>query len=149
MESSMGLWKIVRNSCCVCYNVHTAAILCLASCVTLVPSGLPLNITATTISSSKISVSWETLPAIDNNGIITEYEVQYNQTVAVESHPPTASVMVPANQTTVVLTGLGAGLQYSVTVRAFTVQGPGPFSSDHVTAETDPDGMISSYHKIR
>ena len=113
-------------------------ILCVS--ITTVPSGFPLNIIATTINSSKINVSWETFPQIDHNGVLTEYEVQYNQSVAVISHPPTATEIVPANTTSLVLTGLGALLNYTVTVRAFTIVGPGgPYSPDSATAETDPD----------
>ena len=50
------------------------------SCFLLVPSGYPMNITATTISSSVIDVSWEAFPEIDHNGILTHYEGWLNST---------------------------------------------------------------------
>ena len=50
------------------------------SYILLVPSGFPLNITATTISSSVIDVSWEAFPEIDHNGILTHYEGWLNST---------------------------------------------------------------------
>ena len=87
-----------------------------------------------------INVSWDTFPEIDHNGILTDYEVQFNQTVATVSHPPTDTVQVPVNTTSVVLEGLGALLIYTITVRASTSVGAGPYNPGFVTAETDPDG---------
>ena len=91
-----------------------------------------------------VSWDWETFPTIDDNGILTEYQVQFNQTVAVVSHPPTDTVSVPANTTTVVLTGLGAFLNYTITVRALTAVGPGPYSPDQARALTDRNGKAES-----
>ena len=107
-----------------------------------VPSGFPLNITATTLNSTEIRVNWTTFPEIDHNGILTEYEVQFNQSVANNTQrPPSDSVLVPANITTVVLTDLGPDVLYTVTVRALTTVGPGPYSPDPDTALTDEGGI--------
>lgn len=105
-----------------------------------VPSGFPFNITATTISSSMINVTWETFPDIDHNGILTQYEVQFNQTVTNITHLLSDSVLVSAQDTSVTLMGLGALLDYNVTVRALTIVGPGQYNPDFATAQTDPDG---------
>ena len=99
-----------------------------------------MDINATTLNSNMILVTWTGFPLIDHNGILTEYEIQYNQTVAVDSHPPSATERVPANTTEVILTGLGANVDYNVTVRARTVVGPGPYNPQFATAQTDQDG---------
>ena len=87
-----------------------------------------------------INVSWETFPRIDHNGILTEYQVQFNQTVTNITHPPTDTVLVPDTDTSVVLTGLGALLNYTISVRARTVVGPGPYNPELAVARTEPDG---------
>ena len=101
-----------------------------------------MNITATNLSSTEIRVNWTTFPVIDHNGILTEYEVQFNQSVANNTQrPPSDSVFVPASITTVVLTDLGPDVLYTVTVRALTRVGPGPYSPDPDTALTDEGGI--------
>ena len=100
-----------------------------------------MNITATTLNSTMINVSWTTFPEIDYNGILTEYEVQYNQSVSDRPlFPPSDTVFVPANTTTVILTELGPLVEYNITVRALTIIGPGPYNPEHATAQTDPGG---------
>ena len=99
-----------------------------------------MNITATTLSSSEIIVNWTTFPDIDHNGIITQYEVQFNQSVAMVSFPPSDSILVSQDTTSAVLTGLGPLITYTVTVRAHTAVGPGPYSLDAAITETDPAG---------
>ena len=107
---------------------------------TPVPSGFPMNLSAVTLSSSEIMVNWTTFPEIDHNGILTSYEVQYNQTVANDSHPPSASVSVSSSEMSVILKDLGALVTYTITVRACTRIGCGPYNPCPVTAQTDPDG---------
>ena len=62
------------------YNNCARLILHHSYIILLVPSGYPMNITATTISSSVIDVSWEAFPEIDHNGILTHYEGWLNNT---------------------------------------------------------------------
>ena len=96
-----------------------------------------MNISADTLNSTKINVSWSTFPEIDHNGILTFYEVQFNQSVTTTQFPPSDTVMVPVNMTTVVLTDLGPLVNYTITVRALTEVGPGPYNPDSVIAQTD------------
>ena len=110
-----------------------------------VPSGFPMNITATALSPTKIRVNWTTFPMIDHNGNITSYEVQFNQSVAIRLFPPSDTVVVPPNVFTVVLTNLGPLLYYTVTVRAHTLIGPGPYNPDNATAETEPGRKFTGY----
>ena len=83
-------------------------------------------------------MSWSEVAAIDQNGEIVEYEVEYTQTMF-PSIPTTRNITV--NTTTATLTGLQEYVEYSIRVRASTVIGPGPYSQP-VNQRTLEDGMI-------
>ena len=53
--------------------------ICFSSYV-IEPSSAPVSVEVGTITSTTIRVSWEEVPAVDQNGHITQYEVEYNQT---------------------------------------------------------------------
>ena len=86
-----------------------------------------MDITAVTLSETEIRVNWSEVVPIDRNGIITQYEVQYNQTGTI-SFPMTNFTIVDATQLSLVLEGLASFVEYNITVRAYTVIGPGPFN---------------------
>jgi len=70
-------------------------------------------------------VTWDEVSLIDQNGVINLYEVEYNQS--------TFDDIEMGNTTTtddlfVVLTMLEEYTQYSLRVRAYTSEGPGPYS---------------------
>ena len=106
------------------------------------PSGAPQNITATTLSPTEIRVEWKPVDAIDRNGIITHYEVQFNQTTLLVGEPLTDAVNTTLNDTNFTLTNLEEYVQYTVTVRAFTMAGVGPYSSFPDSARTDEAGVF-------
>ena len=90
------------------------------------------------ISSTAIQVTWEEVPAIDQNGIITRYEVEYNQTTF--SGATTYNTTTVDSSTFMVdLTGLEEYVEYSIRVRAYTSVGAGPYS-DTVNVITSEDG---------
>ena len=82
-------------------------------------------------------VTWEEVLAIDRNGIIVDYEVQFEplqftgemETEAINTTSLSASI-----------SGLEEYVEYNITVRAYTSVGPGPYS-DPVTERTSEDGM--------
>ena len=107
------------------------------------PDNSPQNVTVTATSSTEILVSWEEVPAINQNGEITMYEIQYeplemfgglitNDTV----YTSNGSVFMMA------LTGLEEYVEYNISVRAYTSAGPGPYSVG-VVERTDTDGEIN------
>ena len=104
----------------------------------------PQNVVATALSSTEIEVSWEEVPAIDQNGIIIMYEVQYEplQTFGVLLIQ-TVNITAPA--TMMNLTDLEEYVEYNITVRAYTSVGPGPYSDPPITERTDEDGMKESF----
>jgi len=91
------------------------------------PNAPPSNVRAITSSSTAIMVTWEPVPEIDRNGIITQYEVELNQSTFNEI---STSNLTTTNgpQLMVELEGLEEYVEYSVRVRAYTSVGPGPFS---------------------
>ena len=93
----------------------------------LVPNAPPDNVQAITSSSTTILVTWDPVPEIDRNGIITQYEVEFNQSTFNEI---STSNLTTTNgpQLMVELEGLEEYVEYTVRVRAFTSVGPGPFS---------------------
>ena len=100
------------------------------------PDGAPQAVTVTPESSTNLSVSWDPVPPLNKNGVITEYEIRYNQSTFSEE---VSFVTVPADSSQLVLVGLEEYVNYTVSVRAYTSVGEGPFSSN-ITATTLEDG---------
>ena len=88
------------------------------------------------LSSTEIRVCWDQVPAINQNGQITMYEVQYDplQTFDGQIYTETTNTSLMCTN----LTGLEEYVEYNISVRAYTSEGPGPYS-DPVTERTDTD----------
>ena len=93
--------------------------------------------TATAVSSTEIEVSWEEVPAINESGVITVYEVLYTPLMSFEGQISTNYTSTSQLNTT--LTGLQEYVEYNISVRAYTSVGPGPYS-DIVVERTLEDG---------
>ena len=98
------------------------------------------NVMAIVESPTEIRVSWEEVPAIDRNGVITMYEIQFvpletfgGQITSDTVNTSNGSVLM------MVLTGLEEYVEYNISVRAYTSAGPGPYSVG-VVERTDTDG---------
>jgi len=72
-------------------------------------------------------VLWDPVPEIDRNGIITQYEVEFNQSIFHEI-PTSNLTTISGSQLMVELQGLEEYVEYSIRVRAYTSMGSGPFS---------------------
>ena len=89
------------------------------------PASPPENVQTTVLSSTAIMVTWEEVPAIEENGIIINYEVEF------EPLEFTNTLMINTTNGTsflTVITGLQEFVAYNISVRAYTSVGPGPFS---------------------
>ncbi len=75
-------------------------------------------------------VTWDMVPAIDQNGIITMYEVQYEPLETFGRQIQTLTMNVSALNMSVTLTELQEFVDYNISVRAFTSAGEGPYSSE-------------------
>ena len=89
---------------------------------------------------------WDQVPAINRNGDITVYEVQYDPLETFDGRISTETTNTSLMCT--VLAGLEEYVEYNISVRAYTSAGPGPYSNP-VTERTHTDskeelGMILS-----
>ena len=82
---------------------------------------------ALTRSSTAILVTWDPVPEIDRNGIITQYEVEFNQSTFNEISTSNLTI-TNGPRLMLELDGLEEYVDYSVRVRAYTSVGPGPFN---------------------
>ena len=80
------------------------------------------------VSSTAIFVTWEEVPAINKNGIITMYEVQYVPLQIFGGLLVTKSVIISSPFMVVTITQLESLMEYNISVRAYTSVGPGPYS---------------------
>ena len=111
-----------------------------------VPHSPPTDIQATSTTPTEITVTWDIVPSIDQNGIITMYEVLY---VPLETFTEaignlTRNVSMP--EMSVVLTDLQEFNSYDIFVRAYTSVGEGPYSSA-LTITTLEDGIKRWYSR--
>ena len=106
--------------------------------IRIVPASAPVDVRATNQSSTSILVTWGQVPAIDRNGIIISYDVEYTQ----DTYPAAPTIQNrTVNDTMVILTGLQEYVVYSIRVRASTIVGSGPFS-ENVTEQTQEAGKF-------
>ena len=94
-------------------------------------------------SSTSILVSWDEVPADQQNGIITGYTITYQSQT--ENH--NGSVSVRPNDHQKNITGLKEYANYNITVFASTVKGDGPRSSP-VLVRTDQNSKYISLVKF-
>ena len=100
-----------------------------------VPDHPPDNVMVTVMSSTEINVTWDRVPAINQNGIITMYEVQYEPLETFGEQIQTLTVNATAQIMAVTLIDLQEFVNYTVAVRAYSRVGEGPYSVG-VTAMT-------------
>ena len=94
-----------------------------------VPSGSPTELNATAESSTSIRVSWSEVPAIDRNGIITQYEIVYDPLETFGGKINITSCIVNATSSQFTLRNLEENVVYNISIRAYTAVGGGVFSS--------------------
>ena len=92
-----------------------------------VPIATPGNVVAITTAPTSINVSWDQLPNTTRNGMIIAHEVKYSWPLGNEQLG-TIYVNTSGTSNQVVLNRLQECVQYNISVRAYTSQGPGPFS---------------------
>ena len=89
----------------------------------LAPTSAPTNMRAIVTSATSITVMWEEVLPIDQNGVITMYGVlltsDHKETLPIEN----------ITGLSVNVSGLTSNVIYHVSVRAHTVVGGGPYSS--------------------
>ena len=94
------------------------------------------------VSSTIINVTWDIVPPIDQNGIITMYEVMYQPLETFNGIISTQTMNVSGTEMSVFLIELQEFVNYNISVRAYTSVGAGPYS-DEVTVLTLQDGKCN------
>ena len=100
------------------------SILKLCCCFFTVPSSPPGNISVFVIDSTSIQVNWTEVPEIDQNGIITHYEVTYEPLTTFDI---VGTFTLNTTNTSITLMNLEEYVEYNISVRAYTSVGPGPY----------------------
>ncbi|XP_012508317.1 PREDICTED: contactin-3 [Propithecus coquereli] len=102
------------------------------------PTVAPSQVSANSLSSSEIEVSWNTIPWKLSNGHLLGYEVRYWNSGGKEES--SSKVKVAGNETSARLQGLKSNLAYYTAVRAYNSAGAGPFSAtvNATTKKTPP-----------
>ena len=77
------------------------------------------------MSSTVVLVNWENVPAIDQNGILTSYEIMFEPQEFTDTLNTT---FLNATSMFVMFPNLEEFVEYNISVRAYTSVGPGPFS---------------------
>ena len=98
------------------------------------PFGPPQNVQGQVRSSTSILVTWDEVPAEQQNGIITGYTITYKSQTENEN----GSVQVNGSVRQTELTNLKEFVKYNITVFASTVKGDGPDSAP-IVVRTDQD----------
>lgn len=83
---------------------------------------------ARALSSTEISVTWEEVPPIDQNGIILTYEVLVVPQVTFDGVLMEDTINV--TNMSLLLDGLHPFVSYTISVRAYTIVGAGPTGTD-------------------
>ena len=78
-------------------------------------------------------MQWEEVPEIDQNGEIILYEARIDPAQFQDA----SYVNVSSSELMLVVGGLEEFVEYSFTIRAYTIVGPGPYSVV-TTSTTDP-----------
>ena len=96
-------------------------------------------IQASTLSPTEIQVTWEEVPPIERNGIITHYEVQFNQSTFTQILA-SDSISTTGPVQDILLRSLEEYVEYFISVRAYTEVGAGPFNPITAINITDENG---------
>lgn len=103
------------------------------------PSGPPEEVKCSSPSSTNILVSWRPPPVELQNGIITQYTIQYTATEGKDTTTRQIS-SIPPESSQYLLKNLEKWTEYRVTVTAHTDVGAGPESLPELI-RTEEDGM--------
>ena len=101
------------------------------------PDGFPQNVQVDVVSSTAVLVTWEEMLEDQRRGNITHYEVMCSQSTFQDIPPVTKQTEGPV--LSLLVENLEEFVEYNISIRAYTVIGPGPFSP-LVVVQTPEDG---------
>ena len=103
-----------------------------------VPSDSPMNVSVTVLNSTAMSVQWNKIDPLHENGHIIMYEISYKPITTFNDLLKTLSENTTGNRS-IILVNLQEYVEYAISVRGYTNVGPGPYSIP-VSGTTSEDG---------
>ena len=97
----------------------------------------------TNITSTSVELIWEEIPEMNQNGIITGYQLRFRAQTS--DNTSWTYVMIPGSNLTASLRGLQEFVTYLIQISGVTAAGTGPFSPE-LSITTLEDGKASIYH---
>ena len=104
-----------------------------------VPSGYPEPVTVSSLSPNQVTVQWGPVPEIDRNGIITHYKVVFNQNTI--NSLPSDGFSFNDTEFSSTVGPLQPFILYTLSVRAYTSVGAGPFNPTSLVIMTNSSGI--------
>ncbi|XP_031556342.1 uncharacterized protein LOC116293086, partial [Actinia tenebrosa] len=103
------------------------------------PSSAPANVKVIKIENGKYNVSWEEIPRELSNGKIIAYEINWSSLTRRMRRSPVVSRAANASESPYMLVSISLtdNMKYNLTVRGYTIGGPGPFSETIVLKIVD------------
>ena len=90
-------------------------------------------------------VTWDMVPPIDQNGVITMYEVLYEPQETFNGSIMSTTTRVDGTAMAVNLTGLEEYVNYTISVRAYTSAGEGPYSNGTIELTNEDGKKLNNY----
>ena len=109
----------------------------------LAPSSPPANVLATATSSISINVIWDEVPPIDQNGVITMYEILYIPLNDFGGLISANTTNVSKSDFNATLLDLQEYVNYTISVRPYTSEGPGPYSPSMIVLTLEDSEFAS------
>ena len=91
---------------------------------TTAPSAAPTSVRVSEVSFSEITLQWEIIPCLQQNGVITGYSVRYYVGIWHKQH----SLAIDTKRSEVTISGLASSTAYSVQVAGVNADGTGVYS---------------------
>ena len=93
------------------------------------PNGTVQNVIVYSLSPTTLTVQWDEVEPINRNGIQSQYEIVFEPVTIFDNY-----IISNGSETTVtpgqyMLRNLEEYVLYNITVRSYTIIGPGPYSS--------------------
>ena len=112
-----------------------------ATCIFLVPSTPPVNLTVYSLNSTAIQAEWNAPELIDQNGVLTSYQVRYNGS---ELDTTERSLNLSTSTLSTILAQLLPNVYYCIKIRVENGAGFSEFSSANCV-RTHEAGMVYAY----
>lgn len=109
-----------------------------------VPDAPPQTVTGHNVSQTEIKLLWRPVPLDNLNGILMGYKGSCR---IAKGNQPSTEKQFNSSVFEGVLDGLNAFTTYACSVRAFTIKGDGPPSSD-LLVKTEEEGKGNRHHLI-